>query len=38
MVAWHHWFNEHEFKQAPGNSEGQKPGVLQPMGSQNSQT
>ena len=24
MVAWHHWFNGHEFEQAPGDSEGQR--------------
>ena len=23
MVGWHHWFNGHEFEQAPGDSEGQ---------------
>ena len=23
MVGWHYWFNGHEFKQAPGDSEGQ---------------
>ena len=23
MVAWHHRLNEHEFEQAPGDSEGQ---------------
>ena len=23
MVEWHHWANEHEFEQAPGNNEGQ---------------
>ena len=23
MVRWHHWFNEHEFEQTPGDSEGQ---------------
>ena len=23
MVGWHHQLNEHEFKQSPGNSEGQ---------------
>ena len=21
MVGWHHWLNEHEFEQAPGDSE-----------------
>ena len=24
MVGWHHWFDEHEFEQAPGDSEGQR--------------
>ena len=23
MVGWHHWFNEHEFEQTPGDWEGQ---------------
>ena len=23
MVVWHHRFNEHEFKQTPGDTEGQ---------------
>ena len=23
MVGWHHQFNEHEFEQPPGDSEGQ---------------
>ena len=23
MVGWHHWFNGHEFGQAPGDGEGQ---------------
>ena len=23
MVGWHYWLNEHEFEQAPGDSEGQ---------------
>jgi len=23
MVRWHHWLNEHEFEQAPGDTEGQ---------------
>ena len=23
MVGWHHWLNEHEFEQTPGDSEGQ---------------
>ena len=33
MIRWHHWLNKHEFKQTPGNSEGQ-PEMLQPMRSQ----
>ena len=24
MVGWHHWLNEHEFKQAPRDGEGQE--------------
>ena len=28
MVGWHHWLNEHEFEQTPGDSERQKPGML----------
>ena len=24
MVGWHHWPNEHEFEQAPGNGEAQR--------------
>ena len=24
MVGWHHWLNAHEFKQTPGDSEGQE--------------
>ena len=31
MVGWHHQLDGHEFKQAPGDSEGQEPGVLQSM-------
>ena len=23
MIGWHHWLNEHEFEQAPGDGEGQ---------------
>ena len=23
MAGWHHWLNEHEFEQTPGDSEGQ---------------
>ena len=33
MVGWHNWLNGHEFLQTLGDSEGQKPGVLQSMGS-----
>ena len=28
MLGWHHQLDGHEFKQAPGDSEGQEPGVL----------
>ena len=24
MVGWHHWFDGHEFEQAPGVGDGQK--------------
>ena len=34
MVGWHHQINGHEFEQFPGDGEGQKPGVLQSIGSQ----
>ena len=34
MVGWHHQVNGHEFEQTLGYSEGRKPGVLQPVGSQ----
>ena len=34
MVGWHHQLDGHEFEQAPGDDERQKPGVLQSMGSQ----
>ena len=36
MVGWHHRLNGREFKQTPGDNEGQggKPGVLQSMRSQ----
>ena len=35
MAGWHHRFNEHEFEQAPGDSEGMgKAGILQSMRSQ----
>ena len=32
MVGWHH--HGHEFEQALGDGEGQKPGMLQSMGLQ----
>ena len=31
MVGWHHWLEGHEFDQAPGDGEGQEPGLLQSM-------
>ena len=32
MFGWHHWLNEHEFEQTPGDSwKTGKPGVLQSM-------
>ena len=34
MVGWHHLLDGQEFEQAPGVGDGQKPGVLQSMGSQ----
>ena len=34
MVGWHHQLNGHEFEQALGVGDGQKPGMLQSMGSQ----
>ena len=34
IVGWHHWLSGHEFEQAPGYGEKQKPGVLQSMQSQ----
>ena len=34
MVRRHLWFNAHEFEQAPGDGEGQEPGVLQSIGLQ----
>ena len=33
-VGWHHQLNGHEFEQTLGDDGGQKPGVLQSMGSQ----
>ena len=32
MVGWHHWLDGHEFKQGPGDGDGQ--GSMQSMGSQ----
>ena len=32
MVGWHHRCDGHEFEQALGVGDGQKPGVLQSMG------
>ena len=34
MVRWHHQLNGHEFEQIPGDSEAEKPGMLQFMRSQ----
>ena len=34
MVGWHHRLNGPEFGYALGVGDGQRPGVLQPMGSQ----
>ena len=34
MVGWHHQLKGHKFEQTPGDSEGQKPGMLQFMRSQ----
>ena len=34
MVGCHYCLDGHEFEQAPGDGEGQGPGVLQFMGSQ----
>ena len=34
MVGWHHWFNGHEFEQAPGDGRTGKPGALKSTGSQ----
>ena len=33
MVGWHHQLDGHESEQAPGDGEGQKPGMLQSIGS-----
>ena len=33
-VRQHHLFNGHEFELTPGDSGGQEPGLLQPMGLQ----
>ena len=32
MVGWHHWLNQQEFEQTLGDSEEEKPGMLQSMG------
>ena len=34
MAGWHHRCNGHELGQTPGDGEGQRPSVLQSMGSQ----
>ena len=34
MVGWHHQLHGHEFEQTLRDSEGQKLGILQSMGSQ----
>ena len=34
MVGWHHWFNGHEFEEAPGDGEAGQPDVLQSVGLQ----
>ena len=36
MAGWHHWGNEHEWRQTQGDGEGRtgRPGMLQFMGSQ----
>ena len=34
MVEWHHWLNGHQFEQTPGDSDEQRSGTLQSMGSQ----
>jgi len=34
MARWHHRCNEHELGQTSGDGEGQRPGLLQSMGSQ----
>ena len=31
MVGWHHWLNQQEFEQTLGDSEEEKPGMLQSM-------
>ena len=39
MVEWHHWFNGHEFEQAPGDSGGQRSLVCcRPWGHKESDT
>ena len=34
MVGWHHWFNGHEFVQAPGVGDGQESLLCLVMGLQ----
>ena len=34
MAGWHHRLDGHEFECTPGVGDGQRPGVLQFMGSQ----
>ena len=34
MVGWHHQLDGHEFEQAPGVGDAERPGVLQSMGLQ----
>ena len=36
MVGWHHRLDGHEFEQAPGDGKGQGNGMLQSVGSQES--
>ena len=38
MVGWHHWLNEHEFEQAPGDGDGQRSLACCSLGVSKSQT
>ena len=39
MVGWHHWLDEHEFEQIPGDGEGQGSlGCCSPWGPKESDT